>query len=148
MTSANPCFANTSLEFTFSCFIEYVLDSANNEKLLSHAYSPIQIHWWPFTEICRVCDVQYDLIGHVENFQEDLQILLTKFHSNKFLIELYKNKTKSRCTANCKETTNETYLKYFHQLTKGTIMRLYRMYKNDFEFGGYDFPIKYIASGT
>ena len=148
MTSDNPCFANTSLEFTFSCFIEYVLDSANNEKLLSHAYNRIQIHWWPYTEICRVCDVQYDLIGHVENFQEDLQILLTKFHKNKFLIELYKNKTKSRCTANCEETTNESYLKYFQQLTKGTIMRLYRRYKNDFEFGGYEFPMKYIASGT
>ena len=148
MTSDNPCFANTSLEFTFSCFIEYVLDSANNEKLLSHAYNRIQIHWWPYTEICKVCDVQYDLIGHVENFQEDLQILLTKFHKNKFLIELYKNKTKSRCTANCEETTNDSYLKYFQQLTKGTIMRLYRRYKNDFEFGGYDFPIKYIASGT
>ena len=148
MTSSNPCFVNTSREFTFSCFIEYVLGSANNEKLLSHIYTPIQIHWWPYTEICRVCDVQYDLIGHVEYFQEDLQILLTKFHNNKFLIELYKNKTKSRCTANCMETTDESYLKYFQQLTKGTIMRLYRRYKNDFEFGGYDFPMKYIASGT
>ena len=148
MTSSNLCFADSYLEFTFFCFIEYVLDSTNNEKLLSHVYSPIQIHWWPFTEICRVCDVQYDLIGHIENFHEDLQILLTKFHDNKFLIELYKNKTKSHCTANCIEKTNETYLKYFQQLTKGTIMRLYRIYKNDFEFGGYDFPMKYIASGT
>ena len=148
MTSSNPCFANSSLEFKFSCFIEYVLDSANNEKLPSHIYSAYQIHWWLFTEICRVCYVQYDLIGHIENFQEDLQILLTKFHNNKFLIELYKNKTKSRCFANCKETKNESYLKYLQQLTKGTIMRLYRRYKNDFEFGGYDFPMKYIASGT
>ena len=147
MTSANPCFADSSLEFKFPCFIEYVLDSANSQKLLSHIYRPQQIHWWPYTEICKVCDFQYDVIGHVENFQEDLQILLTKFHNNKFLIELYKNKTKSRCTSNCIETTNETYLKYFQQLTKGTIMRLYRRYKNDFEFGGYDFPMKYIASG-
>ena len=148
MTYSNPCFANSSLEFKFPCFIEYVLDSANNAKLLSHVYNRIQIHWRPYTEICRVCDVQYDLVGHVEHFQEDLQILLTKFHKNKFLIELYKNKTKSRCTANCEETTNESYLKYFQQLTKGTIMRLYRRYKNDFEFGGYEFPMKYIASGT
>ena len=42
---------------------------------------------------------------------------------------------------------NDVYLKYFRQLSKRVILRLYHMFKNDFELGGYDFPDKYIAVG-
>ena len=135
MKSNDPCLAKPSVQFTFSCFIDYVLAEAKN------------IHWWPYTELCRVCYVQYDLVGHVEDFLDDFQILLEKFPKNKALMYPYKQKKKNNCTDNCKETKKDAYLKYFHQLTKTTILRLYRMYKNDFEFGGYDFPSEHIEAG-
>ena len=134
--SKDPCLAKPSVQFTFSCFVDYVLAEVKN------------IHWWPYTELCRVCCVQYDLIGHLEDFRDDFQILLNTFHNNNALKEISKEKTKRNCTGNCKETKKSVYLKYFNQIAKTTILRLYKKYKNDFELGGYDFPIKYIAAGT
>ena len=135
MKSDDPCLAKPSVQFTFSCFIDYVLAEAKN------------IHWWPYTELCRVCYVQYDLIGHVEDFQDDFQMLLEKFPANKVLMDRSKQNKKRNCTDNCKETKKDAYLKYFHQLTKTNILRLYEIYKNDFEFGGYYFPSEYIEAG-
>ena len=83
----------------------------------------------------------------MEGFQDDLQLLLDKFPDNNALIELYEQKKKINCRTNCKGTEKDVYLKYFHQLTKATILRLYHRYKNDFELGGYEFPSKYIAVG-
>ena len=135
MKSNDPCLAKPSVQFTFSCFVDYVLAEVKN------------IHWWPYTELCRVCYVQYDLIGHLEDFRDDFQILLNTFHNNNALKEISKEKTKRNCTVNCKETKKSVYLKYFNQIAKTTILRLYQKYKNDFELGGYDFPSKYIAAG-
>ena len=135
MTSNDPCLANSSLQFTFSCFVDYVLAEVKN------------IHWWPYTELCRVCYVQYDLIGYIEDFEDSFQMLLKKFPHNKSLTDPSKQKKKINCSDNCKENKKDTYLKYFHQLTRTTILRLYHKYKNDFEFGDYDLPCKYIAAG-
>ena len=145
MNSSDACLANCADEFKFSCFVEYVLVATENEETLRDLSK--DIHWWPYTEICSVCKVNYDFIGHVEDFQDDLQLLLDKFPDNNALIELYEQKKKINCNTNCKGTEKDVYLKYFHQLTKSTILRLYHRYKNDFELGGYEFPSKYIAVG-
>ena len=148
MTSVDTCLDDSSLEFKFSCFVEYVLDSTRSEEKMTNVLGQNKdIHWWPYTEMCRVCTISYDFIGHIEDLQGDIQMLLAKFPDNKALMELYERKKKTNCTSNCEETRNDEYLKYFRQLTKSTILRLYHTYKNDFELGGYDFPDKYIAAG-
>ena len=148
MASVDTCLDESSLEFKFSCFVEYVLDSTRNEEKMANVFGQYMvIHWWPYTEMCRVCKIHYDFIGHIEDFQSDIQMLLAKFPDNKALKELYKRKKKMNCTSNCDEKKNDVYLKYFRQLSKRVILRLYHMYKNDFELGGYDFPEKYIAAG-
>ena len=145
MNSSNACLANYSNEFQFSCFVEYVLVATENVATLPNTSK--DIHWWPYTEICSVCNVHYDFIGHLEDFQDDLQLLLDKFPDNNALMELYEQKKKIHCRTNCDGTDKDVYLKYFHQITKATILRLYHRYKNDFELGGYEFPSKYIAVG-
>ena len=148
MTSVDTCLDESSLEFKFSCFVEYVLDSTRTEEKMTDVFGQTKdIHWWPYTEMCRVCQIHYDFIGHIEDFQGDIQMLLAKFPDNKAFMELYKRKKKMNCTSNCEVTKNDEYLKYFRQLTKKVILRLYYMYKNDFELGGYGFPDKYIAAG-
>ena len=148
MTSVDTCLDDSSLEFKFSCFVEYVMDSTRNEeKMTSVNGQNKDIHWWPYSEMCRVCKISYDFIGHMEDLQGDIQMLLAKFPDNKALMELYERKKKINCTSNCEGSRNDEYLKYFRQLTKSTIYRLYKTFKNDFELGGYDFPDKYIAVG-
>ena len=148
ITSTDTCLDDSSLNFKFYCFVEYVLDSTRDEEKMADVFGQRKdCHWWPYTEMCRVCKIRYDFVGHIEDFQDDVQLLLAKFPDNKDLLELYKRKTKMNCTSNCEKTKNDVYLKYFSQLRKTTILRLYQRYKHDFELGGYDFPDKYIAAG-
>ena len=92
MSSSDTCIADCANEFKFSCFVEYVLVATENQETLQNLSK--DINWWPYTEICSVCEVNYDFIGHVEGFQDDLQLLLDKFPDNNALIELYEQKKK------------------------------------------------------
>ena len=145
MNSTNPCLLNASVEFPFPCFVEYVLHRTT--KPIYDIFFRFDVHWWPYTEICRVCRVHYDFVGHVERLQEDIKILSNKFPENDVLRHVLKKKVKAHCTASCKNTTNEVYVKYFHEITKDSIIRLYFRFFDDFKFGGYEFPRNYIAAG-
>ena len=153
MNSTNPCLINASVEFPFPCFVEYVLHRTMKpiyDTIISCSFGTLvrfDLHWWPYTEMCRVCRVHYDFVGHVERLQEDIEILSNKFPENDVLKDLHQKKVKAHCTASCKNTTNEVYIKYFHEITKDTIIRLYFRFFDDFQFGGYEFPRNYIAAG-
>jgi len=101
MSSNDPCLATTSSQFPFSCFVDYVLEEAKNT------------YWWPYTELCRVCHVQYDLIGHVEDFYDDFQILLEKFSANKVLMEISKQKKNVIVKTNVKKIRKTHILNIF-----------------------------------
>ena len=67
---------------TFSTFVEFVIHEAENEKPSFDAisnYSPHSVHWWPYTELCGVCKIRYDLIAHMETFDEDVYKLISRF---------------------------------------------------------------------
>ena len=145
ISSTDPCLLNASVQFPFPCFVEYVLH--RTIKPLYDIFFLFDVHWWPYTELCRVCSVHYDFVGHVERMQEDIEILSNKFPENDVLKEMHQKKVKAHCTASCKNTTNEVYIKYFHDITKDTIIRLYFRFFDDFKFGGYDYPRNYIAAG-
>ena len=145
ISSTDPCLLNASVQFPFPCFVEYVLH--RTMKPLYDIFFRFDVHWWPYTELCRVCSVHYDFVGHVERLQEDIEILSNKFPENDVLEDLHQKKVKAHCTASCKNTTNEVYIKYFHEITKDTIIRLYFRFFDDFKFGGYEFPRNYITAG-
>ena len=145
ISSTDPCLLNASVQFPFPCFVEYVLH--RTMKPLYDIFFRFDVHWWPYTELCRVCSVHYDFVGHVERLQEDIEILSNKFPENDVLKDLHQKKVKAHCTASCKNTTNEVYIKYFHEITKDTIIRLYFRFFDDFKFGGYEFPRNYITAG-
>ena len=101
MSSNDPCLATSSSQFPFSCFVDYVLEEAKNT------------YWWPYTELCRVCHVQYDLIGHVEDFHDDFQILQEKFSANKVLMEISKQKKNVIVKTNVKKIRKTHILNIF-----------------------------------
>ena len=105
-----------------------------------------QTHFWPYTELCRACLVSYDFIGNVETFDDDIQKIADRFPKNQVLQEM-RNSKRLNCRSNC--GANDFSSKYegdYKQLKQETIVRLYEIYKNDFEFGGYDYPHTYIGS--
>ena len=53
-------------------FTEFVKHIVNSEEYLTHR-NP---HWYPMYDACRPCNLNYDVIGNIETFQNDLDMFL------------------------------------------------------------------------
>ena len=135
---------DTKNETLFQRFVDLVIHQVSTTK----DTDPIlQTHIWPYTILCRACLVSYDFIGHVETFDDDIQKIADRFPENQVLQEMRHSK-RLNCRSNCQ--LNDLSSKYegdYKQLKQETIVRLYKIYKNDFEFGGYDYPHIYMGYG-
>lgn len=72
-------------EATFENFVRYILDSpeltgcvasTTSESSSSSSLSScdaVDAHWRPFFARCAYCDVDYDVIGKLETFEEDVR---------------------------------------------------------------------------
>lgn len=133
-------------EITFTRFVDYIIheiSTINDNDVISH----LMAHWWPFTETCKVCLVTYDFVGHLERFDDDVKILADKFPENSVLQKM-RNSERLACKSNCKgNNLGSRYMYYYKELKRETIEKLYLVYKNDFQFGGYDYPHEYIETG-
>ena len=112
---------------SFPAFIDLVLKGYNGKKVTN-------THWNPITPTCRYCDVEYDVIGKMETFREDLKYIVMKKNLQKVLpleeVSLIRNSAKS--------ISNETTKAYFSQISKEKIAKLYEYYNLDFELFAYD----------
>ena len=112
---------------SFPAFIDLVLNGYKGEKVSNG-------HWNPITPRCRYCDVEYDVIGRMETFDEDLRYIVMKKNLHEVLpleeLSLSMNSAKSMSTKTAKD--------YFSQISKEQIVKLYKYYNLDFELFGYD----------
>ena len=85
------------------------------------------------------CRVGYDFLGKVETLSSDVDYLnktgifplnLTSLFQEKF------NKSGNK--------TQKNALLYFAQLPKETVLKLYSLFEDDFEIGGYEYPNEYL----
>ncbi|XP_021367278.1 carbohydrate sulfotransferase 11-like isoform X2 [Mizuhopecten yessoensis] len=58
---------------TFPEFIKHVIESETSGKNRNP-------HWCPMYDVCRPCSIQYDVIGKIESFKEDLGSFLKSQH--------------------------------------------------------------------
>ena len=134
----------------FSTFAEFVIHEAENENAsfdeISN-YSPHAVHWWPYTELCGVCKIHYDLVAHMETFDEDLHKLIFRFPEIKDLKKIEKERFVKRINWHRYKGNRTEYHELFKEVEKIRIEKLYIRFKNDFEFGGYDYPNKFIDIG-
>ena len=135
---------DTKNETLFQRFVDFVIHDIST----TNDTSPIsQTHFWPYTDLCKVCLVSYEFIGHLETFDDDIEKLSVRFPENQVLKEM-RNSKRLNCKSNCEgNDLGSKYADDYKQLKKETIVRLYQIYKNDFEFGGYDYPYDYIEYG-
>ena len=115
---------------TFREFIQYIL----HIEATSRAHDP---HWAPIERLCGPCQWNYQLIGHVETFHQDMECLQETFYQE------------STAYARRGETTYEMVApphhdgKYvyktdlFQQLSREELDRLTQMYARDFCMFGY-----------
>ena len=114
---------------TFHEFIEYLVTKGSNKS------TPVMDwHWDNYVNICGMCAVNYDFIGHYENFDQDLADF-------KEAAELSPEEAESfDARANNKSDTASSLLSYYSQIPIEWIDILGRLFRANFEMFNYDFP--------
>ena len=118
----------------FTKFVNFVIYEIENNM---QSYG--SLHWWPFSRLCGLCHLHYDFIGKVETLQSDIDILSPQIPGfQPEMRELFRVKYNK----NRKEETSKAY---FTQLEQALILKLYQLYEDDFQLGGYDYPLDYFG---
>ena len=134
---------------SFSSFVDLVLyeyrtscypNNTHASRILTNwsnatCEDKVDTHWRPFTFKCSYCDINYDLIGRMETWNDDLNYIARKRGLEKVLIASNKNPSK----LSTKEMTQE----YFDTLSRKQKEDLYHMFRLDFEMFNYD-PKMYL----
>ena len=127
-----------NVDVSFKNFADFVLYESNQ---LTRISVPSK-HWWPYTDMCKMCETDFDFIGKIETFNEDVRYILDEF-SDYEILQRIDSRIKKKVNAKGRHNKNMT-LKYFSQLSRKKVLELYKMYEDDFSIGGYDYPQKYI----
>ena len=124
--------------YTFPAFITHILSEWTNKQTANE-------HWRPYYVNCDYCDIKYDFIGRVENFEYDFNYIAKK--ANISLKNLPENsihyhasgshKSYSAPIKVSKKDKDKKVINYFSQLHAGQLKGLYNMYKVDFEMFDY-----------
>ena len=116
-------------DITFREFIEYIITKGGNKS------TPVMNwHWDNYVNICGMCAVNYDFIGHYETFDQDLADF-------KVAAGLSPEQAKRfNARANNKSSTSTSMLSYYSKIPIKWIEILGRLYRANFEMFGYDFP--------
>ena len=116
-------------DITFREFIEYLVTKGSNKS------TPVMDwHWDNYVNICGMCAINYDFIGHYETFDQDLADFkeaagLSPEEAERFDVQ-----------ANNKSDTASSLLSYYSQIPIEWINILGRLYRANFEMFNYDFP--------
>ena len=110
---------NTGDDVTFLEFLNYVAVVRYYDE-----------HWRPYDDVCHICSVKYDFIGHLETIEEDAPFFLKELGIDEYVT--FKSSRRSQ--------TSSELLKYYSQIPTPYIKRLRRIYFKDFEMFGYPFP--------
>ena len=129
------------INVTFENFVKFVL----HENSLKEKISPPSWHWWPFSDVCKLNEIDYNFIGKIESLEQDVECILQHFPDYAKL-QTIKDKLKAKVNAQGHHNSNMT-MEYFSQLSKHDIRNLYKMYETDFVMGGYEYPQHYIDKG-
>ena len=71
----------------FSSFVDYVLSGYKKGSCYQRYNSPcgINVHWRTYNARCLYCDIDYNVIGRVETFEEDVRYIFLKTNLTEML---------------------------------------------------------------
>ena len=90
----------------------------------------------PFLERCMYCDVEYDVIGKSETFDDDLRFVAQAKGVDELLDTLGEKLNSNAPESGTGET--ERTKKYFDELTRSEKEKVLEMYRIELEMFGYD----------
>ena len=89
----------------------------------------------PYLPWCLYCDVDYDVIGKLEDFDEDMAYIAEKLNITEKLGLLHHIQHKSPEKAHSSRRNKRD--KYMSQLSQKMVRALYKLYEIDFEMFDY-----------
>ncbi|XP_054754233.1 carbohydrate sulfotransferase 11-like [Lytechinus pictus] len=118
----------TKYDIKFSEFVDYLIDT-----------NPLSFdkHWNLVSVMCRPCDVKYDIIGKYETLDDDADFILRSANVDPSV--KYPQASKSATNS----SSLDILKKYYSQLTRNQLQKLYEVYKKDFELFDYSLEVFY-----
>ena len=145
-----------TMHVEFEDFVDYLIRSWNEVKFIDpnfrkeyedrikhptkeeRMFSPFKTeyilnrHWDTYAHSCLPCEINYDFIGKMETFSEDIVAVMDEF-GNKGCSDVFPQLFKT-------STSSSVHEDYFKQLTQEQIKDLAEIYSTDFELYDYDMP--------
>ena len=112
---------------SFPSFVDLILNKYKSIKISN-------IHWNPISDACKYCDIEYDVIGRMETFSDDVRYIIKKNHLEKDLPSSMAAVSENAAKLKTSKVTAE----YFSQLSNDQIKDLHELYRMDFELFDYD----------
>ncbi len=94
--------------------------------------SNLDVHWRPQYARCGFCQLRYDFIGRVEQFDEDVSYVFRATNLTKFI-----PMQEADLILNSVPHKDNRTLEYFKTLSSEQKERLLKLYKGDFDLFGY-----------
>ncbi|XP_074479755.1 carbohydrate sulfotransferase 12-like [Sebastes fasciatus] len=115
------------LHVSFYNFIQYLVDPRTAK--------PFEPHWRPMHQVCHLCQIEYDFIGHQETLQQDAEQLLNFLNLEDDITfpPSYKNMT-----------TSDSVLDWFNTVPLKDRRKLYKIYEEDFRLFGFRKPVELL----
>ena len=93
----------------------------------------------PFSHYCSFCKVSYDLIGTMEDFEADVEFIARKMNISELLEHKDKRANQSQGSKRFSGNQTERIAAHFSLLERDVKLKLYKLYKMDFEMFGYEY---------
>ena len=116
-------------DIRFGEFMEYLVKKGSDKTT-----RVMDQHWDNYVNVCGMCDIEYDFIGHYETMEQDL---------SEFIKAARLSPQNAKRFSGYKHTPSKTsasLLNYYSQIPLKWIDRLGQIYNASFIMFGYNFP--------
>jgi len=119
---------------TFAEFVHYVLDERAAGKVLDR-------HWTPQNELCRVCRLRWDFIGHFETLLGDADYVVSKLKSRIMDVEQHRQVVNITFPADSGHQKSGDFLQQMYaNVPAAHVKALYQLYADDYALFGFKYP--------
>jgi len=116
-------------DIRFSEFMEYLVRKGSNKTT-----RVMDQHWDNYANVCGMCEIEYDFIGHYETMEQDLADLIKAARMSP------QNAKRFSGYKHAPTNTRASLLHYYSQIPLKWIDRLGQIYNDSFKMFGYNFP--------
>ena len=109
-------------------FVQFILDSAE-----AHGPLDLDSHIKPIWASCPFCAIDFDIIGKLEDYEEDENFVVQKLNLD-IRLGLHRNSAGGK-------SKSEKRIEFFSEIPTELTQKLFKIYELDFDMFGYQKPV-------